>query len=226
MVHFFNHLAPVADVNFTPSPVETHRLPDIPYGESEWHQVQLSPAHAGVLTHPSFLLRFQTNRARASRFYEAFLCAPFVPPDGGLPAATEEEARDPDLQRRAGCKYCHASLEPAAAHWGRWTETGAGFLDPNRFPALDEGCLRCARGQGGCTAFCRRNYLTRSLSDKDEPYLGMLKCVCLPTEPSHASCGTRAQTTGPVYGCRQSLPGLYRPKNCRVADGQNPRVKG
>ena len=57
---------------------------------------------------------------------------------------------------------------------GRWTETGAGFLDPNRFPALDEGCLRCARGQGGCTAFCRRNYLTRSLSDKDEPYLGML----------------------------------------------------
>ena len=29
----------------------------------------------------------------------------------------------------------HARLEPAAAHWGRWTEQGIGFLDEDRFLA-------------------------------------------------------------------------------------------
>ena len=48
--------------------------------------VEAGPAHAGVLTSPAYLLRFQTHRARANRFHVSFLCQPFVAPDGGLPA--------------------------------------------------------------------------------------------------------------------------------------------
>ncbi len=175
LVHYYRHLSGSTDVQSTPSPVTANLLPDIPYTDNTWHQIELPSAHAGVLTHPAYLLRFQTNRARAGRFYEAFLCAPFVPPSGGLPAASEESARNPDLQERAGCKYCHAQLEPAAAHWGRWTEVGVGFLDPNRYPALHSECRACAMGQGNCNAFCRSNYLTRALSEDERPYLGMLK---------------------------------------------------
>ena len=161
LVHYYRHLSGSTDIQSSPTPVNQEMLPDIPFTDRSWHTVRLPAAHAGVLTHPAFLLRFQTNRARASRFYEVFMCAPFVPPSGGLPAASEESARNPDLQERAGCKYCHAQLEPAAAHWGRWTEVGLGFMDPARYPATDTQCLDCAMGRGRCSSFCRNNYRPR-----------------------------------------------------------------
>ena len=174
LVHWYRHLSKSAQIRMSPTPIESYRLPNIPYDEATFRPIELSTEHSGVLTHPSYLLRFQTNRARANRFYESFLCTPFVPPDGGLPAASEESALNPDLQRRAGCKYCHVRLEPAAAHWGRWSESGIGFLSPDTFPAFSQGCLDCAEGRGGCTSFCRTYYLTRPLSDLQTPYLGML----------------------------------------------------
>ena len=174
LVHYYRHLRYSTRFQSTPSPITDEALPDVPYPDTNWHEFELGRDHAGALTHPAYLLRFQTNRARASRFYEEFLCAPFVPPTGGLPAASDESARDPDLQVRAGCKYCHAQLEPAASHWGRWTEQGVGYLNTSRFPALNQDCLDCALG-GRCNAFCRNNYVTRALSEKEEPYLGMLQ---------------------------------------------------
>ena len=182
MVHYYRHLSGSTDIQSKPAPLMTELLPDVPFTDRTWHQVELPLAHAGALTHPAFLLRFQTNRARASRFYQAFLCAPFVPPAGGLPAASEESARNPDLQERAGCKYCHAQLEPAAAHWGRWTEVGVGFLDPNQYPATHSQCLECAIGGSRCTSFCRNNYLTQALSEDERPYLGMLKAYAFRRE--------------------------------------------
>lgn len=160
---------------FEPKPVSLDTLPEMQWHEQDsWVEVELPPHHAGVLTRPAFLLRFQTNRARANRFYDAFLCQPFNPPDGGLPVADEESARNPDLQLRAGCKYCHALLEPAAAHWGRWTEQGIGYLAPAAFPQTRADCETCAlRGQG-CSAECRNFYVTQALAPEEEQFLGQL----------------------------------------------------
>ncbi|MEE2786986.1 MAG: hypothetical protein VX589_06575 [Myxococcota bacterium] len=175
ITHFYRYLAPNADSPFEPLPIGLNRLPDLHYLDREWRRYERSMEHAGVLTHPAYLLRFQTDRARATRFYEAFLCSPFMPPEGGLPPASEESARNPDLQDRAGCKYCHSRLEPAAAHWGRWQENGAGFLPPSHFPAESEECLACALGDGRCNNRCRTFYLTSATSVQEEPYLGKLK---------------------------------------------------
>ena len=176
MVHFYRHQAPGAQALFTPSPVNLSLVPDIAAHERDrWIEMRVGQEHAGILTHPAFLMRFQTDRARAATFYQEFLCGPFQPPAAGLPPADEEAARNPDLQERAGCKYCHSGLEPAAAHWGRWSEEGAGYINESDFPAEDPECVACANGTGPCTSRCRTHYLTRTLSDQEDPYLGMLK---------------------------------------------------
>ena len=176
LVHFYRYLARGGQAQFNPSPVNVNLLPDIAPAEADrWEEMEVGQEHAGILTHPGFLMRFQTNRARASTFYQAFLCSPFQPPAAGLPPADEEAARNPDLQERAGCKYCHSGLEPAAAHWGRWSEQGGGYINKRDFPAEDPECIACANRTGPCTSRCRSYYLTQSLGDREQPYLGMLK---------------------------------------------------
>ena len=176
MVHFFRHQTRISRYTIEPSPLPEWQLPEFDYTETDrWTQMILPNAHSGVLTHPAFLLRFQTNRARASRFFETFLCSPFQPPEGGLPVADEESVRNPDLQERAGCKYCHAMLEPSAAYWGRWTEQGVAYLSPEDFPAEREDCLSCALSGGNCSNECRRYYLTTALDEQEVPYLGKLR---------------------------------------------------
>lgn len=178
MAHFYRYLAQTANLRFNPLPFDLDSLPtDIGWNDvDEWRELELPTSAAGILTHPVFMLRFQTNRARASRFYDAFLCQPFQPPAGGLPPADDEEALKPDLQERAGCKYCHSLLEPAAAHWGRWNEAGGGYLDPALFPATHPECVECAE-RGNCNGFCRTYYNTRALTDDEQPYLGMLPAL-------------------------------------------------
>lgn len=177
IAHFLKyHIQGSMRYAFTPAPVDVSALPNLTFTEvNTWIPVTLSRDHAGVLTHPVFLLRFQTNRARANRFFDAFLCSPFQPPEGGLPVADEASIRDPDLQNRAGCKYCHALLEPAASHWGRWVEEGIAFLNPTRFPSTRADCEQCAVTGQGCSTECRDHYLTTALSDQESPYLGKLK---------------------------------------------------
>lgn len=176
MVHLLTHQTKAyANVNFEPLPVYVDSLPPLAWTEVDtWVEIQVHPAHAGVLTSPAYLLRFQTNRARANRFFDAFLCQPFQAPEGGLPAV-DEELPHPDLQQRDGCKYCHALLEPAAAHWGRWAEGGAGFLDPLLFPHERPDCSVCALTGQQCSAECNRFYLTSALSIEEEAYLGELR---------------------------------------------------
>ncbi|MCB9527791.1 MAG: DUF1585 domain-containing protein [bacterium] len=178
IAHFYRHLAATAQLRFNPVPVDVESLPDIGWNDVDtWVEVELPSEHAGILTHPAFLLRFQTNRARASRFYDAFLCQPFQPPAGGLPPADDEESLKPDLQERAGCKYCHSLLEPAASHWGRWNEAGGGYLDPVQFPAVNPECVECATNGRSCNSFCRSYYMTRALTEDEAPYLGMLPAL-------------------------------------------------
>lgn len=168
---------PLTDIDVSPeSPQTVDPSEGLPFSaRDEWVEIELPEQHAGLLTHPVFLLRFQTNRARANRFYDAFLCQPFQPPEGGIPLDDEVAAAQPDVQQRPGCNYCHAILEPAAAHWGRWQQQGGGFLSPRIFPEFRQECADCGRGLEPCSDTCRDHYVTRALSPEEEPYLGRLR---------------------------------------------------
>jgi len=156
-----------------PLAVNPTLLPDLAYTEVDtWVPVELPPFHAGVFTSPAYLLRFTVNRRRARQFYETFLCQPFVPPNTGL-VIDEESAKEPDLQVRTGCLYCHKALEPAAAYWGRWTERGAGYLNPVEFAPFREDCAYCAV-YGDCPFDCSRHYITDGYTTNETDYFGWL----------------------------------------------------
>ena len=176
MAHYFRHRTGVpGGARFTEVPVDPDAIPELDFTQEDtWVEVDLGAHHAGVLTSPAFLLRFQTGRARADRFYNEFLCQPFQPPDAGLPDV-DDPSPTLDLTVRAGCKYCHALLEPAAAHWGRWTPSGGGYLDPAAFPAYDETCAQCGAGQVDCSEQCNRYYVTNEFAPELDPYRGWLQ---------------------------------------------------
>ncbi|HCP46888.1 MAG TPA: hypothetical protein DIU15_12655 [Deltaproteobacteria bacterium] len=177
LTHFWKHQLNVpAGIRMTPSPIPVEQLPDLEFTDVDtWVPIQLGQEHAGILTSPAYLLRFQTRRSRANRFFTAFMCQPFQPPDSGLEASDDESSYSLDLQQRDGCKYCHALLEPSAAYWGRWPETGAGYLNPEEFPGLREDCHRCATSSLSCSDACNTYYLTSTLTPEQTPYLGMLQ---------------------------------------------------
>jgi hypothetical protein len=174
LVHYYRHLArQPATVRFEPSPVVAEELPDLDPTSYDFVPVALPEGHSGVLTAPGFLLRFQTNRARANQFFNAFLCQPFQPPDNGI-EIDPNEAQTVDLTVRPGCDYCHALLEPAAAHWGRWIEQGGGYLDPADYPSFDPLCYDCSVNSNDCPDVCSRYYVTDPLSSEYDPYVGWL----------------------------------------------------
>ncbi|MCC6624998.1 MAG: hypothetical protein IT385_27370 [Deltaproteobacteria bacterium] len=172
LAHYYRYQRAIPVINMDPSPVDLERLPDLSFDQRDtWVEVDLGDNHAGVLTSTAYLLRFQTNRARANQFYNSFLCQPFNAPSGGIPVSGPAH---PDLQVRHGCEYCHAILEPAASHWGRWGERGATWLDPDGYPSFDAQCELCATTGFGCTDRCRRRYMIDMLEPAYEPFLGWL----------------------------------------------------
>ena len=221
LVHFMKHQTGVpAGVSLRPHAIDVERLPNLQYAADygNWVEYQLGEDHAGILTSPAYLLRFQTNRARANRFYEAFLCQPFSPPAGGLPAVDPDAIPNPDLQRRDGCKYCHALLEPAAAHWGRWTERGAGFLSEEAFPAMREDCQRCGEAGQLCSRECRLFYVTTTYSSAEDPYIGMLSSYAFLREdhqvnveggPKFLIASTIVDDRFPRCTARRALEGMF-----------------
>ena len=175
LTHYLRNRTHVpANVSMEPMAVSDLALPPLQWHDDTWVEISLPSHHAGILTSPAYLMRFQTDRARATRFYDAFLCQPFTPPAAGIPLE-EDDAPHPDLQVRDGCKYCHALLEPAAAHWGRWAENGAGYLDAEDYPVVRDDCIQCAYDGVTCSADCNRYYHTEALSPEEAPYLGHLK---------------------------------------------------
>jgi hypothetical protein len=156
---------------FTPRALPLEDIPVLDFLDDTWVEITLPDYHSGLLTDPMYLLRFQTNRSRANRFYNGFLCEPFEAPEKGIALAS---TLHPDLQQREGCDYCHGRLEPAAAFWGRWGETGAGYLNPVDFPPLRADCETCALTGQLCGDDCKRFYLVNAASPAEEPYLGML----------------------------------------------------
>jgi hypothetical protein len=176
IVHYLRYQTGMfGQIDLLPHPFVPEGLPDLQFTDVDtWEEVTLSSYHAGVLTAPGYLFRHMTNRARSSRFRDAFLCDPFVAPAGGIPLDSGAPPH-PDLQQREGCKYCHTILEPISAYWGRWATSGGGYLDPEGFPPLREDCLSCALENTGCGNECKRFYHTESLGPLDVAYLGMLR---------------------------------------------------
>ena len=153
------------------SPLLPTDVPYIPFDEEDtWVEVDAGTEHAGVLTEPGWLLRHQTNRGRANRFYGAFLCKEFIPPPTGITELNEADPT-PDLSRRPGCKDCHSLLEPWSASWGRWREVGSAYLHPDEYPNFDQNCYDCAIN-GGCSSYCNNNYLVKATHPDQEPFLG------------------------------------------------------
>lgn len=185
IAHFFRHLSRLPRfVRMVPTAVKPDVVPaELGFAaQSDWREIRLDAPHAGVLTSPAYLLRFQTDRARANRFYNAFLCQPFQPPAGGIEIV--EGADDPDLQKRAGCKYCHAVLEPAASHWGRFTEYGGGLLSSTFYPVIRDDCRRCALNGTACSDDCNRYYVTRVPTEAERVWLGTFRPYVF-REPEH-----------------------------------------
>ncbi len=162
-------------IRFTEAPIDVSVLPDLAFTDVDtWVEVPLGDQHSGVFTSPAYLLRFMTNRARANRFWNDFLCQPFVAPEGGLPDVADAAATL-DLSERAGCNYCHALLEPAAAYWGRWSPSGAAWLDPAEFEPYDADCAVCGESGASCPDVCVRYYVTDVLSEEESPFVGWMK---------------------------------------------------
>lgn len=168
LVAYYKHFA--KDLSFSKA-----TLPALDYQEDvdTWIPLPISPNSSGVLTHVAYRQRFMSNRARMDRFYNAFLCSPFEPPAAGFGTANDDALTEPDLQKRPGCKYCHSTIEPAAAYWGHWGEIKPRFLDAETYPDFDPICYECATA-GNCTERCERQYVTSVDVPQAIPFLGYL----------------------------------------------------
>ncbi len=162
-------------------------LPMTDYTDTNWYAVTRPEGHAGVLTLPAYLLRFQTNRSRANRFRNAFLCDYFIPPSQLTDAPPQCDMGTSDLMRKCNCRLCHATLEPLAAHWGRFGEAGESQLGPDAgFPTMDPTCAPNPKTgyvttNGRCTRYYIVDHSFDVLPDGGSPdglyhdYAGMLR---------------------------------------------------
>ncbi len=169
--HFFRYLV-AFNVDDYESPVPIDALPDLDPLDPTFHPAPLTDRHDGVLTAPGWLLRHQTNRGRANRFYGAFLCSEFIPPEVGISGLSEAHVPSPDLQMREGCLGCHARLEPWAAYWGRWAEAANRHWSADEYPAYSDECAACGSTHAECSDFCEDNYVVDVGHSDEIPYIG------------------------------------------------------
>ena len=162
-------------------PYDEDILPDLHWTDDDiWVELELGSEQSGVLTAPSFLLRFMSNRSRADRFFNEFLCQPFQAPEGGIPTG-DDAVPTLNLSVRDGCKYCHAILEPAAASWGRFVQGGAGYLDPDTYPDYNPDCTS---QQDGGSRDCNYHYVIPR-NQEEYPYDGWLRAFSFLEERHH-----------------------------------------
>ena len=149
------HLAPNVSLNTTYNDTAPEEeISNKGWADDSWEPVDRKGLHAGVLTLPAYLLRFQTDRGRANRFRIDFMCEHFVPPE--QPSTESCDPADNDLTKRCVCSYCHQKLEPMAAYFGLFAEAGTTMMtDPNVFPLYNESCKNKTSG------FCGRFYVAK-----------------------------------------------------------------
>jgi hypothetical protein len=172
IAHYFRHQTALGRTILLVSDAPGFPLPELQFTDDDrWVRVEREGRHAGVLTMPSFLVKFQSNRGKANRFYQAFLCQSFQAPAGGLPPSSDACHDEPDLTQRCGCQHCHVTVEPAAAHWGRFAEAGIYPLLEQDFPVRNPACATPA---GSRDPACGRLYLSEAHHPKEEAWLGTL----------------------------------------------------
>jgi hypothetical protein len=145
-------------------------VPELAFTDETWVGAMREATHAGVLTMPGYLLKFQSNRGRANRFRIDFECQSFVPPSTLETPAAGCQEDGTNLTARCTCRYCHQQLEPLAAHWGQFSEAGTTFLEvQNGTGAASVGNFfkKASNCVGSSSAFCNRFYVTAS--DADNP---------------------------------------------------------
>lgn len=187
LTHYFRYLGQRQTFSrtqnlHTPSDGE---LPDLPYTALDtWVEVTREAPHAGILTLPAYLIRFQTNRGRANRYRIAFKGEYFQPPSTKDTACAKE---GDDLTERCVCRSCHTTLEPLAAHFGQFVESGTTSLRDyvQSFASRKE----CAAGiKPGSTAWCDRFY--EPVPDINDPDLRPYKLKALRyADDEHPSIG-------------------------------------
>lgn len=178
--HFFRYIAVFNESSYE-SPIPIVDLPELEFTDQTWTEISLSEEHSGVLTAPGWLLRHQTNRGRANRFYGAFLCKEFIPPETGISGLSGNTNPTPNLILREGCAGCHARLEPWAAYWSRWGEASMTYQSTAEYPAYLEECAQCD-ATNSCSSLCKNYYLTEQTHQDEGPYLGWLNTYAFLTE--------------------------------------------
>ncbi len=187
LTHYFRYLGQRQSYSrtqnlLTPSDGE---LPDIPYTAADtWIEVEREAPHAGILTLPAYLLRFQTNRGRANRYRIAFKGEYFQPPSTKDTGCAKE---GDDLTERCVCRSCHVTLEPLAAHFGQFVESGTTSLRDfiRSFPSRKDCGLGIAPAS---TAWCDRFY--EAVPDLKDPDLRPYKLKALRyADDEHPSIG-------------------------------------
>ncbi|MEO7329762.1 MAG: hypothetical protein ABI193_14375 [Minicystis sp.] len=172
LVHYFHYLGQRQSLSRTQNVHQPSDgpLPDLPFTATDtWVEIQREDPHAGILTLPAYLLRFQTNRGRANRYRIAFEGQYFEPPSTKDTACNKD---GDDLTQRCVCRQCHLTLEPLAAHFGQFVEAGTTSLHDfvSSYPTLKT----CAKGVQGpaSTGWCDRFYTTvPDVADPDiRPY--------------------------------------------------------
>lgn len=155
------------------------KLPELSFNadKDKWVSLDVSTKHSGILTMPLYLLKYTSNRSRASEFYTKMLCKPFQAPPGGLPPGSDPCHAEPNLMKRCGCKYCHQSLEPAAAYWGRWLQSSVLFLEPSKYPSFKQECSSTRPDRNKCGL-----YFTNATHPDQEKYRGKLKSYLFSTD--------------------------------------------
>jgi hypothetical protein len=100
LTHYYKYIAQIAvdPMIFTP-PVAPALIDARPFVDTDWHSYPRAAFNSGILTSLQFLLRFQTSRARANRYWDAFLCAPFQAPDLELPSPNDPCSLNPNPAR-------------------------------------------------------------------------------------------------------------------------------
>ena len=179
--HLFNKL-PGASVTLNMTSAKHLKTPVFPYyQQTTWKSINMGTRGAGILTLPFYTLKYATNRGRLHRYHNAFLCQFFSPPPGGLPDPTDTCHNQPDLTKRCGCKSCHQTIEPEAAHWGRWQENAWFPLNPTAFPKYDKKCDTSVTKSGN-PGYCRTLYMLNPGHASEVKYKGkLLSYVFAPT---------------------------------------------
>jgi hypothetical protein len=178
------------------SPTLPTLVPDVPVNDATtWVEYTRDENAAGVLTTAEWLYRFPTQRSRVNQFWQAFLCKSFSPPAGAVVPPPEDSCnRENNLAKRCGCSYCHATIEPTGAHWGRFGERNAQYLSPEVFPRFSAKCRDCAlNGDTTCDNQCG-NYVMQAFDGEGASSLGLLRTYLYrtPEEEPNIVGGPRA----------------------------------